>query len=102
MKRDRVEDSRFFQEFEQILFIYGFQECNLNTNLNFLKLNEIDYLLFRTFKNNTADLIHAKFRRGQNPCAYEPDWEEVIKFSFEPISHEYILKETIERLKVNQ
>ena len=89
----------FYSDMENTLFFYQFRQCKKNTNLNFLKLNETDYLLFKFYNDGeTVDLIHAKFETKENPCSDEPYWDKSIRLSFNPTEDGHILKETIEKL----
>ncbi len=90
----------FLQDLESTLFFFGFQECK-KSNLNFLKLEENEYLLMKIFeKVETADLIHAKFNVGGNPCNSKPYWEKSIKLSFSPKSDTQMLKDFVEKYGV--
>ena len=90
----------FYQSFENICFFYGFRECKTDTTINFLKINEIEYLIFKLFpKVNTIDLIHAKFNEDESPCTSEPYWEKLIKPSFQPEIDSNFLKKYIDDLK---
>lgn len=89
----------FSAKLEQIMFFYGFQECKQNKNLNFLKLNENEYLMFRIFKKDTADLMYARFHPNSNPCLANPIIEKSIKLSFSPDEDQVYLKSFIEEFK---
>ncbi|HEY3369403.1 MAG TPA: hypothetical protein VGK10_01065 [Prolixibacteraceae bacterium] len=90
----------FLRNLEQDLFFYGFQKCSKKENLNFLKINETDYLLIKIFRHNTADLIHAKFHPDSNPCLSEPIWEKTIKLGYSPGEDNHILKSYTDNLKI--
>ncbi len=82
----------FLRDLEQILFFYGFRECKKKKNLNFLKINETEYLLLKIFKQDTADLFYAKYEHDSDPCLSEPAWEKVVKLSFMPGVDDHFLK----------
>jgi len=85
---------------ETTLFFFGFRECKKKKDLNFLKLNETDYLLFRIFDRvEIADLIHAKFYLKQDPCNSEPYWEESLKLDFIPHSDTHIIRDFINKFE---
>lgn len=88
------------EELESTLFYFGFQQCRKKENLNFLKLNDKEYLLMKIFKKaDTADLFYAKFSVGDNPCSAEPYFEKIIKLSFSPNKDGKIIKDILEKYK---
>lgn len=94
-----MNDKEFLRDLEQVLFFYGFQECVKNKNLNYMKIDENNYLLFKIFGNHSADLIHARYKSSENPCTSKPISEMSIVLSFYPKEHGHILKSYIEDLK---
>jgi len=93
-------DKNFIQNFENLCFFYGFRECKADPTINFLKINDSDYLLLKLFSKGTIiDLIHAKFEEGESPCSSEPCWEKLIRPGFDPQQDSKILKELINKLK---
>ena len=90
----------FLKHMESTLFYFGFKRCKEQGYLNFLKLNENDYLLMIIFeKYDMADLIHAKFDIDENPCNSEPYWENPIKLNFSPKSDSQIIRDFLEDYK---
>jgi len=85
----------FKRKLENVLFFYGFQRCNSDQNFNFLKINENDYLIFRIFRKNTADLSLATYKGESNPCQQELLSEKTVKLSFDPNEDLNILKNYI-------
>ncbi|RZT91026.1 hypothetical protein EV201_3366 [Ancylomarina subtilis] len=86
----------FRKDLETSLFYFGFRVCKKRKNLNFLKLDENNFLLIQIFeRGETADLIHAKFHSEDDPCNSEPYWEESLKLGFTPESDSQILRNFI-------
>ncbi|MBI9059668.1 MAG: hypothetical protein JEZ01_18030 [Labilibaculum sp.] len=90
----------FKRELIGTLCLFGFRECKKSTNINFLQLNDREYLLLKIFeKAETVDLLHVKYEADDNPCDSEPYWENALKLSFSPGSDNQILKDFIEKHK---
>lgn len=84
---------------QSVFFHYGFQECVKKENVNYLKLTEEDYLLMRIYKGDTADLFHAKFHPGDDPCNTVPYWEKSVILGFSPVTDREIIRDFIDKYK---
>jgi hypothetical protein len=87
------------RKLEGVLFSCGFRECIKNKSVNYLKISDNDFLVFRTFGGHTADLLHEKYISGENPCTSEPISDKLIVRDFDYKNDANILKEYIEELK---
>ncbi len=63
-----MKDGVFIRKLELVLFQYGFQKCKNDENINFSKIHENDYLIFKVFRDKTADLFLATYNEQYNPC----------------------------------
>jgi len=92
-KKIKEKEDKVLYDMIEFFFLYGFSECQNNPNLNFHKIDETNYLLFRNL-SGTLDLVHAVYRFGETPCTSDPIWEKKIKYSFNPNNeeHRFILK----------
>lgn len=80
-----------------IFSFYGFNECN-NSEVNFAKINEGEYLVFRTYaKGKITDLLLEKYHKGQSPCNSKPVSDKVLKQGFNPKENIEIIKEYINK-----
>lgn len=91
----------FKRDLISTLYLFRFRECKKRTDINFLQLNDREFLLLKIFeKAETIDLLHVKYETNDNPCNSEPYWEEILKPSFRPDSDNQILK-TINQVRSN-
>jgi hypothetical protein len=86
------------RELENIFFYFGFKNCSKNEFVNFLKIKENKYLVFRISKDKVADLIYEEYENGQTPCNSKPKTDESIKLGFEKDNDLDFLKEIIKKL----
>jgi|GEM_PF-2357277 len=92
----------FYLKLDIVLLSFGFQTCEKNNRLHFLKLTESDYLLMKVSnKIENADLIHVKYHATDNLCDSEPYWEKAIILSFSPYSDTSIIKDFIDKYKTS-
>lgn len=89
------------RKLETIFFFHQFRKCIKNENLNFLKVTENEYLVFRVFQNKVADLTHERYSKNESPCDSTPIWDESIKLNFSPSDDNHIIQETIEKILKN-
>lgn len=77
--------AEILREMESILFYYGFKECCNDSNINYLKINNTTYLLFKIY-GSTIDLIQAEYINGATPCTSDPFTGKLLIPSFNPLN----------------
>jgi hypothetical protein len=71
--------AEFFNELEVVLLFFGFLECSKDSNINILKLSELDFLVMRTWRSGVgAGFLYESYLINSNPCNPVPIFSQTV------------------------
>lgn len=77
---------------ESLFFYYGFRKCSKNSYINFTKIEENQFLVFRISRDTIADLFYEKYKSNETPCSSKPIDYKTIKLDFEKEKDRHLLE----------
>jgi hypothetical protein len=86
------------RKFEKIFFHFGLRSCDYK-NINFLKVNQNEFLVFRTFTEGITDLLFEKYNVDCTPCNSTPISDKVLKQGFDPKEDVNLFRSYLDKFK---